>query len=571
MKSFSLLTCIVGIFFLSGCGSSQHAANSAGTTKQVQKTNEIKHDRALLHFIEGASLDAKGLYADAILEYQEALKTEPNAAIYFAISKDYAIRGNFESAAEEARKAVVLDSNNILYRENLANICFNASRTDLAIYEYEEIVRKDSNYTNGWIALANLYQLTQPQKALKIFEKLLNQNADQIDILFQCAQIYMSLNRYDEAASKCKKMLELEPGNKPLQRQLADTYIKGGRLEQAQALLENMVSEDSSDVEVIAALADLYLNQKKFQKSIDLYENLLKQGAKNTEIKLRIGAGFFGLSEHDTTCIQKAQKIFDDLQREISDDWRPYWYLGAIALNQHKDSLAGMYFEKVIKINGHNEEAWWFLGSSLFERGKYDSLLRVVEQPQKIFPNDFRFFLLEGLALSRMEKQEEAVKPLEKAYRLNPKDLNTLGTLAMTLDGLHRYDESDRLYEEGLKLDSTAALLLNNYSYSLAERGLQLQRALEMAKQAITREPENAAYLDTYGWVFFKLGKFEDAAIYIERSVATGKASSVVHEHFGDICQKLGQKEKALESWKKALEMDPKNEAIKTKITNGVN
>jgi Flp pilus assembly protein TadD len=203
--------------------------------------------------------------------------------------------------------------------------------------------------------------------------------------------------------------------------------------------------------------------------------------------------------------------------------------------------------------------------------GNYDKLLEVMKQAQKAIPNDFRFYLLQGLALTRMDKQGDAVAPLEKAYSLNPKDLNTLSTLALTLDGLGRFQESDRLYEEGLKLDPKSALLLNNYGYSLAERGLQLQRALDMSKQAVTAEPENSAYLDTYGWIFFRMEKYGDAALYIEKSVATGKASAVVVDHLGDVYMKLGKKDRALEMWKKALEMDSKNEAIKEKILHGVN
>jgi Tfp pilus assembly protein PilF len=154
---------------------------------------------------------------------------------------------------------------------------------------------------------------------------------------------------------------------------------------------------------------------------------------------------------------------------------------------------------------------------------------------------------------------------------LNPKDLNAISTLALTLDGLHHFQQSDSMYEAGLRLDPKSALLLNNYGYSLAERGLQLLRALDMSKQAITAEPDNAAYLDTYGWIFYRLGQYNDAAVYIEKSIATGKASAVVHEHLGDVYIKLGQKDRALELWKKALELDPKNEAVKEKILHGAN
>jgi tetratricopeptide (TPR) repeat protein len=573
LKSFLSLTFIVGIFFLSGCGSSRQTSQSVPpnriTTIQERRLNELRRDQALRHFIEGVALDAKASFAEAILEYQEALQADPNASIYYAISRDYLLLTKFDRAAETAGEAVRLEPQNISYRENLGTIYFNASRVDLAVREYEEIIKIDSNYTSAWITLARLYQTIQPQKALEIYEKILERNGEQLDVLFQCAQLYAAVGRFDEAAAKYKQMLELDPTNKPLRRQLAETFAKGGRLDQACSILETMVESDSSDVEVVATLADVYLDQKRFQDAISLYEQLLDRGIKNIEIKLRIGVGFFGLSEHDSTLIQKTQVLFEDLHKEVPNDWRPCWYLGALAVNRHKDSLAGVYFEQVTKLEQHHADAWWFFGSSLFEQGKYDQLLDEMEQAQKAIPNDFRFYLLQGLALTRLEKQEDAVQPLQKAYKLNPKDLNTLSTLALTLDGLHRNQESDRLYEEGLKLDPKSALLLNNYGYSLAERGLQLQRALEMSKQAITAEPANAAYLDTYGWILFRLESYNDAAVYVEKSIATGRASAVVHEHLGDVYLKLGRKEQALELWKKALDMDSKNEALKVKILHG--
>ena len=575
LKILLSLTYIVGIFFLSGCGTSQQASQSTPTDRivpsQGRKLNELQHDQALQHFIEGSALDAKGAFAEAILEYQEALQSDPNAAIYFAISRDYLLLSKFDRAVETAGEAVRLEPQNISYRENLGAIYFNASQTDSAIHEYEEIVKIDSNYAAAWIALAHLYQPMQPQKALEIYEKILERNGEQLDILFQCAQLYTVIGRFDEAAAKYKQMLELDPNNKLLKKQLAETFAKGGKLDQARSILETMVESDSTDAEVVATLADVYLDQKRFQNAIDLYEKLLSHGIKNTEIKFRIGVGFFGLTEHDSTLIQKAQGLFEDLHKELPNDWRPYWYLGALAANQHKDSLAGTYFEQVTKLEEHHADAWWFFGSSLFEQGQYNKLLEEMEQAQKAIPNDFRFYLLQGLAFTRMEKQEDAIQPLQKAYKLNPKDLNTLSTLALTLDGLHRYQESDRLYEEGLKLDPKSALLLNNYGYSLAERGLQLQRALGMSKQAVTAEPDNSAYLDTYGWIFFRLENYNDAAVYIEKSVATGKASAVVHEHLGDVYLKLGRKEQALTLWKKALEMDSKNETLKEKILHGAN
>lgn len=565
------LTCsIVGNFFLTGCSGAQQTEHRRESERTISRQErEYRHDRALRHFIEAAGLEAKGSYAEAVLEYQEALQTEPNAAIYFAISKDYALLEKHSRAADAAREAVRLEPRNIPFRENLAAVYLNAFQQDQAIREYEEIVKIDSNYAPGWFALARLYQPTRPLRALEIYERLLDREGDEWEILLQCATLYSVLGRFDSAAAKYKKMLEVDPSNKQLQRQLAETYAKNGKFNEAIAILESMAETDSSNGEVLTSLANVYLDQKEYKKSIDLYEKLLNRGVKDPEIRLRIGVGFFGLTEHDSTLVPKAQDIFEEVRKEMPNDWRPYWYLGALAANRKDDSIAGKYFERVTELAAWNGDAWWFLGSSLFDRGKYEQLIEMVGRAQKAIPKDFRMYFLEGLAYTRLDRQDDAIKALEKAYELNPKDLNTLSTLALTYDNTHRYKDSDRIYEEALKVDPKSALLLNNYGYSLADRGVQLHRAMEMAKQAVAAEPDNAAYLDTYGWVLYRLEKYSEAATYIEKAIATGKASAVVQEHLGDIYLKLGQHEKAVAQWKKALELDPKNESAKEKIQRG--
>lgn len=113
MKPLLLFASIIGFFFLLGCNSSQQSSEPAhqGQAKPIQNrsVNEREHDSALKHFIEGAALDAKGSFAEAILEYQEALQSEPNASIYYAISKDYLLLGKFDRASENANKAVALE------------------------------------------------------------------------------------------------------------------------------------------------------------------------------------------------------------------------------------------------------------------------------------------------------------------------------------------------------------------------------------------------------------------------------------------------------------------------------
>lgn len=562
----------VAALFAWGCSGASRPAPPAEEGKKnyfTGRLREMNRDRALRHFIDGSMRDAKGEYADAILEYQEALQYDSNAAVHYALSRDYSLLAKHARAAESGREAVRLEPRNISYHENLAGIYLSAFQQELAIKEYEAIVALDSNRTSAWFGLARLHQPNRPLKALEIYEKLLDRVGDEWDLLLQTAELNAVLGRYKEAAEKYRKMLEIDPGNKPLQRQLAETYGKAGEYDNAVRLLESMLEVDENDTDVTLVLADVYLDQKEYDKAIKLYQKILRSDKANPEVKLRVGIAYFGKIQQDSTLIPRAKTMFEEVRKELPNDWRAYWYLGGIASTEHKDSIAVAYWEQVTKLAEWNADAWWFVGLNYLERGEYLKLLDLMDKAKKVLPKEYRVHLLTGLAYSRLEQHQQAATALERAYELNSKDINLLSQLALTYDGMQRYQDSDRIYEEALKVDPKSALVLNNYSYSLAERGLQLQRALEMAVQAVDAEPDNASYLDTLGWIYFKLGKYEDAAKHIGKAVDTGKGSYVVVEHLGDVYLKLGQKEKARAMWEKALEMNSKNQALKEKIDRG--
>ena len=573
MKPYIWACVLAGVTVLAGCPPTKEAIRVHEERTQQkemeQKLREARKDQALSHFIDGAVFDVKGEYANAILEYQEAIRDDPSPAIYYAMSKDYSLLGKHSLAAQAGQEAVRLDSTNIVYRENLAAVYLNAFQPEQAIKEYEAIVRIDSNYTSGWFSLARLCQATRPLRALEIYQRILDQNGDDWDVLLQMAEIYNSLGQFDKAAEKYRRMVELDPSNRVLQRQLAEAYARAGKFNEATKILEGVLEVDQNDVDATAALADVYLDQHDFPRALALYEKLLSRVGDNSEIKLRVGIAYFGQIQRDSTFIAKAKPIFLEVNKEVPNDWRPNWYLGIIAATEKQDSLAQKYFERVTRLADWNGDAWWYLGTTYFQNGEYQKLLDAMERARKAIPKDSRVYFLMGLAYSRLDQPEKAVPLLEHSLELKPNDLDVLSTLALTLDGMHRYQESDSLYELSLKIDPKYHLVLNNYSYSLAERGLQLERALQMALQAIAAEADNASYLDTVGWVYFKLGKYEEAQRYIARAIEAGGASATVYEHMGDICFKLGQKENAERYWKQALDMDRNNQALRDKLARG--
>jgi len=530
---------------------------------------ESNKERALQHFIDGALHDSKGDYARGVQEYQDALRYDRDPAIFFALSKDYSILGKHALAAQAAREAIRLDSANISYRENLAAVYLNASQRDEAIQEYEGILSLDSNYTPAWYALGRLYLARRPLKALEIFEQMLDREGESIELLLQLAQIYASLGRFEQAADRLERLQRLEPGNRTIQLQLAEMYHRGGKTDKAVGILESLIEADENDVEALATLADINMEKRDFAKATMLFERLLNIQKDNPEIKLRVGAAYFGQAEKDSTMLPRAQRLFEEAAAAMPENWRPFWYLGAVEDMRGNDSLATLHFERVTDLDGESFEAWWAVGTRAFDSNQHEKAVELMQRAKRLFPNDYRVYLLLGLSSSRLNQNESAVENLRKSLELNPDDVNTLSSLALTLDGMKRFEESDSLYERALKIDPFSHIVLNNYGYSLAERDLQLSRALEMSLEAVKADSANSSYLDTLGWIYYKLGNYPEAARYIEKALQAGDASAVMHEHMGDIFFKLNEQSLARESWRKALELDPSNKDLKSKVERG--
>ena len=128
---------------------------------------------------------------------------------------------------------------------------------------------------------------------------------------------------------------------------------------------------------------------------------------------------------------------------------------------------------------------------------------------------------------------------------------------------------SDKAYEKSIQAKDNNSYALNNYSYYLSLRSKELDKAEQMAKKAVTLEPQNASFEDTYGWVLYKIGRYEEAETWISKALEDKEAiSAEVLEHLGDVLFKLGETDKAVEYWMKAKNKGKGSEFLEKKITD---
>jgi cytochrome c-type biogenesis protein CcmH/NrfG len=107
---------------------------------------------------------------------------------------------------------------------------------------------------------------------------------------------------------------------------------------------------------------------------------------------------------------------------------------------------------------------------------------------------------------------------------------------------------------------------MNYLGYMWAEQGRNLPEAEKLIEKALTLEPENPAYLDSLGWVYFQQGRYEEASQLLTKALKGMPEDSVVNDHLGDAFFKIGRVADAVEHWERALPKASNADSIRAKI-----
>lgn len=562
LKYFSYL---IFVFIIAGC-------SGAKETNQ-EKTTIIKgenRERALDHFVNGSIYDQQGDYARAILEYQDALRYDNDPAIYYALSKSYAALGKIDLGIDAAKNAIKLDPKKKEYYFNLADLYLSSGDLSNMINTYKQIISLDSSDYKAWNQLARIYQIYRDyQKAIETYEQIVKRFGSETEVLSQLSFLYSLQKKPEQSIILLRQVLELEPGNTDFKKQLGGLYVSIGNLDSALTIYEDVVEQLPTDVESRAALSHIYLIKQNYEKLAEQFDFILKDEILPLESQLRYAQLVASFIQKDSAVTPYALQLFEKIKTKYPDDWRPYFFIGLIASSMKDNDLAIQNFEDALKLDKSNPDPWIYLASLYFEKQEYRKVIDLLNQSLHHISEELRIYLLMGISYQRINILDSAALNLERAYQIDEKNIDVITSLALVYDDLKNYEESDSLYERGLKLYPDNHLLLNNYAYSLSVRGLQLERALKMSKRALEQQPKNPSYLDTYGWIFYQLGNYNEALRYIKAAIEEGEVSAIVLEHLGDVYYKLGDTNNALKYWKEAYTKDKDNQDLKKKIEKG--
>lgn len=143
----------------------------------------------------------------------------------------------------------------------------------------------------------------------------------------------------------------------------------------------------------------------------------------------------------------------------------------------------------------------------------------------------------------------------------------------VSLERAKRWPEAEKDFQQALTINPNQPQVLNYLGYSWVDQGMNLDKALDMIKSAVDLRPNDGYIVDSLGWAYYKMGRFDDAVEQLERAVELKPEDSVINDHLGDALWKVGRKREATFQWNHARDLDPEpaaREKIVKKLENGL-
>ncbi len=562
MKRGLLLTSLIlGLIFL-GCAGQKNIQKSKSTALNNQQTSY--NSKAVEHFIHGSTSELVEDYTTALLEYNEALLHDSSSVTIFnKVAECYIRLKKFDSAQMILQNAIRRFPDNVESYRILAAIYYSQHEIEKAQQVYEKIIKLDPTDLESRYGLITLYLAGgKDLKVAEEYEKIMQMGYGTPEMQIRTGNIYLESNLFEKAEKVFTEFYKENPDDERAYLGMAKLYLTKQDTATAIEWYKKGLNQDFSFETCLEELRGLYVKQKNWDDAIVLLNQVIATDVSKIENYLRLGELYY--DKGDTA---KSVEEFTHAIERFPDDFRAYFSLGSLYYQRNLTESAEQYLRKSIEINKEFSRGWILLGFIFLRNQRLEDAENHFRQAIELFPDnpDINFFL--GSVLNQRRKSDEAVPYLEKSVELKSNyAIDAIGTLAMIYDEKKIYNKSDSLYQVALEARPDDALLMNNYGYSLSVRGIKLDEAIHLAQKAVAADSTNGAYLDTLGWIYFKMGNYQKALEYISNAVKYRDTSAEVMEHLGDVYEKLNDLENARTYWQKALELDGNRTNLQKKL-----
>jgi len=568
---YLLLFCLV----LASCATARKETSASPEVtgpEQTQLTEDEQNELEFL-FIEGLKQKKLGNLKNAASIFSRCLEIDPNsaAAMYELANVHYANK-DLTSASLLLEKAVSIDPANKWYKVFLAQVYQQRKQYAEAADVYGELCRIEPEndeylYTKaGLLGMAKKYQ-----EAIDAYNELEEKTgiSDQIAVAKQ--QVYLAWEKPEKAFEEIKKLIASNPDEPQYYGLLAELYQNQGDKENALKYYNKILEIQPDNGFVHFSLAGFYQEEGDFDKAFEH----VKKAFENDELDANTKIQYYMMQTANPESSDWTDSQIEELLKILHDKYPEnnlmYTIYADHLIHQNKLEEARDYLYKYIETDQNNFTIWQQLLFISNDLQDFKTLYTDSKKALELFPDQAVVYALHAVSALQLEKYDEALSVLNEGepHVSDNQNLKIQFEIykAEANYKLNKVEESFKAYDEVIKLDPDNFMALNNYAYYLSVRGENLEKAERLSSRVVQANPKNPTYLDTHAWVLFKRKNYSLAKFYIETALENGgNENPVLVEHYGDILYMMGEKEKAMENWKKAKGLGDGSDVLEKKI-----
>ena len=515
----------------------------------------------------------------AIEQYEQIIRLQPDSMDdHLLLGRLYRLNNDLQKAESEFKTAVKLQPDSeeaVTTLAYLYNELGDTARAAQVLSSVPNAARSAKLYS----ALGYTYEQQKEYKnAIDAYRHAIELDRDNLDAIRGLAQNLLNDGQADAALEQYKVIADANPEDAQTYVRIAEIYRKQGKFDLALEHLKKAESMVQDSVEVPYNIAAIYQAQGRFDEAIPIMRDLLKKSEKadgkysngeksNRAVFLERLGTIYRDQGNNTAANETFREIValggdDNIERgyqQIIDTWREAkeWQKALDTAKEAVQKLPSPQLKMVLALQqvdmGDADKALADVRAML--KGGADSSSNSNSNSNSN-SDDREVYITLAQMNARLRRFGDAAQALDKAEALSTKteDKEYVWFLrGSNFEREKRYAEAEEQFKKVLASDPEHASALNYLGYMLADQNMKLEEALGYIKRAVDLDPANGAYLDSLGWAYFRLGKYELAEDNLMKASQKINTDPTVHDHLGDLYQKTGRLKLAATNWERAL------------------
>jgi len=475
-------------------------------------------------------------------------------------------------AQEYAERSVTVNPDNTWYWLLNANIYQQQKNYPLLVYALNELIKINPQKAEYKFDKGNaLFMINKNTEALAIFNSIEAIDGITDELIAAKQRVYLKTGEIQKAAKDIEALINKQPDHISYYILLAQLYFGNDMHPKAINVLQQAIEIDDLNYEARLLLANIYNSDKNEELAFEQIAKSFEHVEMPIDQKVAFVISYFN-EFPDTAAIKKATQLAELVTLVHPENPKSFSLYGDVLYQDNKLAKAEEIYQKALDLNSNVYAIWDQLIRIKINLNNYNGAIETAESAIELFPNQANLYYYLGLSYGQTKINNKAIINLKKAIELETSNNSNLksqiySSLGDVYQDAKLFKESDEAYNKSLVMSPENAYTLNNYAYYLSLRNQNLAEAEKMAKKANEIEPNNPSFQDTYAWVLFKLKRYAEAKIWMEKAMLNLDTKNAIQfEHYGDILYKIGEVNDALINWQKALKYGEKSEKLNRKI-----